>query len=251
MRLKDKTAVITGASAGIGRASAMLFAREGAMVLCVDVDEQGGKETVGLVSKSGGNASFIRTDISQSDQVQQMAKKCQESVEKIDILFNNAGRGILRRFEATTEEEWSEMIGVNLTGTFLCSKYLLPLIKKAGAGSIINHASIDALLGNPTVAAYSAAKGGLLPLTHVMAHELAKYNIRVNCICTGGISTGLFPPSIHQNLVDATSLGRMGTPDEAAYVALFLASDESSYVSGANHVIDGGRTVITQGCFSL
>ena len=137
------------------------------------------------------------------------------------------------------------MIGVNLTSFFLCSKYLLPLMKTAGRGSIINHASIDAILGNPRVAAYSTAKGGIIPLTHVMAYELAQYNIRVNCICSGGILTPLTAPfhELHQRQVAVTPLGRMGTPEEVAYPALFLASDLASYITGQVIVVDGGMVM--------
>lgn len=251
MRLKEKISVITGAGSGIGRTTALLFAREGARVVCVDVDEQKVKETVDMINQEKQNALFIQADVSKSEEVQQMAEKCLQTVKQVDILFNNAGCAARQEFEATTEETWSQMIGVNLTGIFLCSKYLLPLIKMAGAGSIINHASIDAFLGNPLVAAYSAAKGGIIPLTHVMAYELAKYNIRVNCLSTGGIMTGLIPPEVHQRLVAVTPMGRMGTPEEVAYAVLFLASDEASYINGATLVIDGGRTGITQGTFGL
>jgi len=187
MRLEGKISVITGAGSGIGRATSLLFAREGARVVCVDKDEQKGRETSDMINQEKWDSIFIQADVSRSEEVQRMAKECNQSVKQIDILFNNAGYAARQGFEETTEQAWSQMVGVNLTGTFLCSKYLLPLIKVSQAGSIINHASIDALLGNPWLAAYSAAKGGIVPLTHVMACELAQYNIRVNCLCPGGI----------------------------------------------------------------
>lgn len=255
MRLKGKIAVITGAGSGTGRATAVLFAREGARVICVDVDEKGGKETVEIINQGKQEAFFIQADVSNLEQVQSMAKKCQERLGKVDILFNNAGRLAWQSFEDTAEETWSQMIGINLTGVFLCSKHLLPLMKKAGTGSIINHASIDGFLGNPYLAAYSAAKGGVIPLTHVMAHDLARYKIRVNCLCTGGIATTMISqvtglaPEMVKRFIAITPLGRMGTPEEVAYVALFFASDESSFVTGANLVVDGGRSGITQGFF--
>ncbi|MBI2831242.1 MAG: SDR family oxidoreductase [Chloroflexi bacterium] len=252
MRLKDKISVITGAGSGIGRATALLFAREGSRVICVDINEQGGKETVEMLKKQGEqNALFIRADVSKSEDVQRLAEECQRSLEKVDILFNNAGFVIRETFEATTEETWAGMVGTNLTGIFLGSKYLLPLMKKSGAGSIINHSSIDGLLGNPQDAAYSAAKGGIIQLTHVMACNLAKYNIRVNCLCSGGVATGMTANlPIRDKLVAVTPLGRMAQPEEIAYPVLFLASDEASYVNGATLVVDGGRTGITQGTFS-
>ncbi|MFC1983851.1 SDR family NAD(P)-dependent oxidoreductase [Chloroflexota bacterium] len=246
MRLKDKISVITGAGSGIGRATALLFAREGARVVCVDVDEQKGKETVDMINQGKRNSIFIQADVSKSEEVQRMAEECRQSVKQVDILFNNAGYAIHQGFEATTEQSWSQMVGVNLTGIFLCSKYLVPLIKMAKAGSIINHASVDAILGNPRLAAYSAAKGGIVPLTHVMAYDLAQYNIRVNCLCTGGIMTAMRAPEPNQGLLNGIPLKRLGTPEEVAPAVLFLASDEASYINGATLVIDGGRTAITQ-----
>jgi len=249
MRLKDKISVITGAGSGIGRATALLFAREGARVVCVDINEQKGKETVDMINQEKRNSIFIQADVSKSEEVQRMVEKCRQSVKQVDILFNNAGYAVRQGFEATTEQTWSQMVGINLTGIFFCSKYLLPLIKMARAGSIINHASIDAFLGNPQIAAYSAAKGGIIPLTHVMACELAQYNIRVNCLCTGGIITAMRAREPNQRLLNVIPMRRMGTPEEIAPAVLFLASDEASYITGSTLVIDGGRTAITQGTF--
>ena len=147
-----------------------------------------------MIQKANRPAFFIEADISKSDDVRLMAEKCGSFTKTIDILFNNAGYSIKSRFEETTEEQWAEMLDVLLTGTFLCSKYLLPLMKASGAGSIVHHASLDAILGNPLLAAYSVAKGGIVPLTHVMAHDLAKYKIRVNCICSAGIRTPFTGP---------------------------------------------------------
>ena len=143
------------------------------------------------------------------------------------------------------------MIGRNLTSGFLCAKYFLPLMKRAGSGAIINHASIDAFLGNPSLAAYSAAKGGVIPLTHVMAHDLAKYQIRVNCISTGGIrATTAAASDRDEARIAVTPAQRMGTAIDVAHIALFLASDGAAYVNGANIVADGGRTATTHGCYN-
>ena len=139
MRLESKIAVVTGVGSGIGRATALLFAREGAYVVCVDVDERGGKETVDILRRENHEALFIQADVSSSKEVQKMAEICHRSVKKVDVLFNNAGLAIWQGFEATHEQTWAQMLEVNLTSVFLCSKYLLPLIKLAGAGSIINH----------------------------------------------------------------------------------------------------------------
>ncbi len=251
MLLQDKVAVITGAASGIGKATAMLFAREGAKVICSDINDKLGRETVDLIRQEKLDAAYYHADVANSEQVQAMARECEKTIGKVDILFNNAGRTLPQTFEATTEETWAQMLGIHLTGVFLCSKYFLPLMKKAGAGSIINHASVDSLMGNPSIVAYSAAKGGLIPLTHVMAHDLAKYNIRVNSLSTGGILTAMSAGKevASRSRVSVTPLQRMGTPEEVAYVALFFASHWSSFVNGANLVIDGGRTAITQGCY--
>ena len=253
MVLKDKIAVITGTAVGIGQATALLFAREGAKVVCIDEKPSG--ETLALIKEQGFDAICHEADVADSKAVQRVAHDCERRFGKIDILFNNAGRVVRQSFEATSEELWHEMLDVNLTAEFLCSKHFVPLMKKAGAGAIINHASIDAFLGNPYIAAYSAAKGGLIPLTHVMAHDLGKYNIRVNAICSGGIpaprkALATKPGGVPgKSRIDVTPLQRAGTPEEVAYAALFLASHWSSFVNGASLVVDGGRTAITQGTY--
>ena len=254
MRLKDKTAVITGSSSGIGRATAVLFAKEGARVICVDIDEKGGEETTRMINEYRKDSIFIKADVGHVEDVQQISTICQEQVKKIDILFNNAGAVIWQNFEDTTYETWSKMIDTNLTSIYLCSAYLLPLIKLSKGGSIINHASTDGLFGNKLISAYSTAKGGIIPLTHVMAHDLGKYGIRVNCLCTGGIATSMGQTLANsaasdavQKLIAATPLGRRGTPDEVATIVLFLGTDDSSFMSGACLVIDGGRTAVSRG----
>jgi NAD(P)-dependent dehydrogenase (short-subunit alcohol dehydrogenase family) len=248
MLLKDKVAVIAGDAYGIGHATATLFAREGASVFCID--DNAGLESARTIRIGELEVSYYHADVSHAEQVRAVVRECEKTLPKVDILFNVAGRALKECFEETSEETWSVMIGRNLTSGFLCSKYFLPLMKRAGSGSIINHASIDAFLGNPTIAAYSAAKGGVLPLTHVMAHDLAKYRIRVNSISTGGIrSTTAAASARDEARIAVTPSRRMGTAADVAHVALFLASDWSSYMNGANLVVDGGRTVITQGCY--
>jgi NAD(P)-dependent dehydrogenase (short-subunit alcohol dehydrogenase family) len=251
MELRDKVALITGAASGIGRATAQLFAREGAQVVCTDIDDARGRETVELIRSEGFAASYHHADVTDAEELAAVAERCATEVGKLDILFNNAGRTARQTFEATTAQTWKEMLDLHLTGVFLCSQAFLAMMKKAGSGSIINHASVDSLFGNPSIAAYSAAKGGLIPLTHVMAHDLAKYQIRVNSISSGGIFTAmsLGKEKVTASRVAVTPLKRMGTPEEVASVALFFASPASSFVNGANLVVDGGRTAITQGCF--
>lgn len=247
MLLQDKVVVITGASSGVGLAAAALFAAAGADVVGIDIKDSGAVERA--VAAHGRRGLFLTADVADAAQVRQAARACAEVFAKVDVLFNNAGRLARHVFEETDEAAWADMIGVHLDASFFCSRHFLPLLKAAGSGSIIHHASIDAVLGNPAIAAYSAAKGGLIPLTHVMAHDLAKYGIRVNCISSGGIDTAM--RSNFQARVAVTPLQRMGTPDEVAQVALFLASDRASYVNGANIVVDGGRTAITQGTYQV
>ena len=239
MLLANKTAVITGNPYGIGRETTALFAREGARVICID-DTYEGWASDGGVTKS--RPDFV-ADVSNTTAVAAVVAQC-EALGRVDILFNLAGRAMKQRFETTTEETWKKMIARNLTAAFICSRQFLPLMKESSRAAIINHASIDAFLGNPSIAAYSAAKGGVLPLTHVMAHDLANYGIRVNCISTGAIRDGAARPGDDAR-VKVTPLGRTGTPPrDVASVALFLASELSSYVNGANIVVDGGRTTI-------
>jgi 3-oxoacyl-[acyl-carrier protein] reductase len=244
MLLKNKIAVITGNPYGIGRESAALFAREGAKVVCIDDSRDGWTPGDALT----GDVPHFLADVSDRQAVAAIVAKCEKELEHVDILFNLPGRAIKQRFESTTEETWNQMIGRNLTAVFNCSQQFLPLMKKAPAAAIINHASIDGFLGNPSLAAYSAGKGGVIPLTHVMAHDLGKYGIRVNCVSTGGIRDGAGRPEDTARIA-VTPLRRTGTPDDIARVALFLACELSSYVNGANIVADGGRTTITPGCY--
>jgi NAD(P)-dependent dehydrogenase (short-subunit alcohol dehydrogenase family) len=243
MLLENKIAVITGNPYGIGRASAALFEREGASVITIDDSRAGWAGA----SPTAETPHFL-ADVADAKAVAAVVAECAKTVERVDILFNLAGRAVKQSFEDTAEATWNQMIARNLSAAFVCSQRFLPLMKKAPGGVIINHASIDGFLGNPSLAGYSAAKGGVLPLTHVMAHDLGKYGIRVNAISTGGIRDGASRPE-DTSRVRVTPLRRTGTPHDVAGVALFLASELSAYVSGANIVVDGGRTTITQGCY--
>lgn len=245
MLLKNKIAVITGNPYGIGRVAAALFAREGAKVICIDDRNDGWASDA-----SPTGAPHFLAEVSDTKAVAGVVAECERTLDRVDILFNLAGRAVKQRFEETTEETWKQMIGRNLTAAFICSQQFLPLMKKSSGGAIINHASIDGFLGNPSLAAYSAGKGGVIPLTHVMAHDLGQYGIRVNCISTGGIrdGDGAARPE-DASRIQVTPLRRTGTPEDVAGVALFLACEWSAYVNGANIVVDGGRTTITQGCY--
>ena len=249
MNFKGKTVVIAGDAWGLGHATALMFVRDGAQVICIDDNVE--MKDARLLRMDGFELPYFHADVTDAAQIQAVANACEKTLAKVDILFNVAGRDPIRQtFEQTTHDAWATMIGRNLSSAFLCARAFLPLMKKAGSGSIINHGSIDGVLGNPSIAAYSAGKGGLLPLTHVMAHNLGKYNIRVNCISSSGPrkSTIAVTP-VDKSRVAVTPLGRQGTPQDVAPVVLFLASDAAAFVSGANIVVDGGRTATTHGCY--
>jgi NAD(P)-dependent dehydrogenase (short-subunit alcohol dehydrogenase family) len=195
------------------------------------------------------NLQRYPADLSNRASVTECAARFERDFDRLDILFNVTGRALVGSFENTTIDVWSEAIERNLNALFLFSKAFLGMLKRRRGSVIINHGSIDGQLGNPSLAGYSAAKGGVVSLTHVMAHDLGPHGIRVNCISTGAIRSNGTPPGKDANLVALTPLGRTGTPADVANVALFLASDWSAYVNGANIVADGGRTTITQGCY--
>lgn len=249
MSFTGKTAVIAGDAWGLGHVTALMFAREGAQVICID--DNADLKDARVLRMDGFEMRHFHADVTDAAQVQAVANECEKSLAKVDILFNVAGRNPIRQtFEKTTHETWATMIGRNLTSAFLCSQAFLPLMKKAGAGAIINHGSIDGVLGNPAIAAYSAGKGGLISLTHVMAHDLGKYNIRVNCISSSGPrQSPVAVTPVDKSRVVVTPLGRQGTPRDVAPAVLYFASDGASFVSGANLVIDGGRTATTHGCY--
>lgn len=260
-RLAGKNTVITGAASGVGRAASLLFAREGAAVACVDIDADMGEETAALVRDEGGDAVFVETDLADPAAIDAMARACMAWRDTIHVLFNNAAIAARAEFEDIPLADWDRQIAVNLTAPFLCSQKLLPALKAANDAAIIHHGSIDGVLGNPTLVAYSASKGGLQPLTHVMGFWLARHGIRVNCINSGALreSKQGIPVRLTQDnrsgapMSDvqrhATPMARPGFVEEAADVALYLASDESSYVNGSVVTLDGGRTGLTPGTF--
>jgi len=250
MRLKDKVVIITGAGSGIGRASAGLFAKEGAKVVVVDVVRKGGLETARMIRNNGGEAAFVEVDVSRASDVERMIKTTVEKYGKLDILFNNAGINLEKTVTDTSEEEWNKVIDVNLKGVFLCSKYAIPEMIQNGEGVIINTASIRGIVGQAHESVYCASKGGVVLLTKAMALDYGPHNIRVNCICPGAIYTPMHeafmaslkkPEQEIQETLKKIPLGRMGQPEDVARAALFLASDESSYITGVTLLVDGGR----------
>jgi len=243
-RLEGRVAIITGAGSGIGRESALLFAREGAKVVVSDYVSEVGEETVRQIKESGGEAIFIKTDVSKASDAERMVNKTVGEYGKLDILHNNAG--ILGKVAFTgdvTEEDWDRVISVNLRGVFLCSKYAVREMVKQEGGVIVNTASSMGLVGLPGNTAYSAAKGGVIQFTKTMSLEYASSNIRVNCICAGWIDTPMnenLGERITSWTLRETPMGRWGRPEEIAQAALYLASDESSFVNGTALVVDGG-----------
>ncbi|MEZ4709648.1 MAG: glucose 1-dehydrogenase [Caldilineaceae bacterium] len=250
MRLQDKVALITGASSGIGRETALLFAQEGASVAVVDINDEGGQETVRMVEQTGGRALYVRADVSKAADCQHMVEQAEERFGKLNVLFNNAGIMHSRDDNAmTTEEEiWDLTININLKGVFLGCKYGIPALQRAGGGSIINTASFVALLGAATPQiAYTASKGGVLSMTRELAVIHARQNIRVNALCPGPLRTEMLMSFLNteekrQRRLVHIPMGRFGEAKEMAKAALWLASDESSFMTGAEFVVDGGIT---------
>jgi len=250
MRLKDKVALITGAGSGIGRESALAFAAEGAAVVAVDVREDAGRETVEAIESAGGRASFVRSDVSRADDCQAMVAHAEATFGRLDVLFNNAGIMDSRDDDAVTTDEdvWDLTMAINAKGVFLGCKYGVPALRRAGGGSIINTASFVALVGAATPqVAYTASKGAVLALTRELAVVHAREGIRVNALCPGPLRTELLMKFLDteakkQRRLVHVPMGRFGEAREMAQAALYLASDESSYVTGTEFVVDGGIT---------
>lgn len=249
MRLEGKVALITGGTSGIGSATAMRLAREGAAIVITGRNPERGREVVESIVAFGGQALFVQSDVRFSDECRNAVNQTLERFGKIDILFNNAGVFHPRTVPDCTEEEWDETIDSSLKGTFLMSKYALPSMIEQGSGSIINTSSGWGILGGDKAAAYCAAKGGLIVMTKAMAIDHGPDGIRVNCVCPGDVMTPMLPDDAAkrgmawEDYAEGASdrpLGRIGKAEEIADAVLFLASDESSFVTGDALVVDGG-----------
>lgn len=253
-RLHGLVALVTGAGSGIGRAVSIVFSREGAAVAVNDVSESGGKETVDMITKAGGKSSFYKCNVTKHDEVKQMVHSAVTTYGKIDILHNNVGgwqREANDLVTTDTEQEWDRLIDLNLRGTFLVSKEVIPLMIKNGGGSIINTITTNAYMNYPGFAAYGAAKGAVKELTREMCLDYAKYNIRVNGLVPGETVTpqwtatmdlAMNPSIARDGLLKKIPQGRFAEPEDIALGALFLASPDSGYVNGHILFVDGGLT---------
>jgi len=251
MRFVDKVVIITGAGSGIGRATALLFAKEGAKVVVADFDLKKGTKTVDIIKKSGGNAYMVLTDVSKKEDVQNMVKTAISVYGQIDILVNNAGIFTEGSIVKTEESKWHHVLDVNLTGVFLCMKYCIPEMIKIGGGVVANIGSEAGLVGIKNQVVYNVSKSGIIALTRSAALDFAVNNIRVNCLCPGRVLTPLVekvindsknPENTRRVLSEDRPLKRMGKPEEIAAGILFLASDEAQYTTGCVLSIDGGYT---------
>ena len=248
-KLTGKRALITGAASGIGRATALLLAREGAAVAVVDVDETGGQAVAQQIRDEGGQAIFLRCDVTRADDCRHAVQRTVERLGGLDILFNNAG--IIRRADVvdTTEEEWDRVMAVNVKSIFLLSKYAIPVMAQAGGGAIVNTSSGWGLVGGRNAVSYCASKGAVVNMTRAMALDHGPQNIRVNCICPGDTDTPMLRNEARQLgepdavfLADAADrpLQRIGKPEDIARAVLYLVSDDASFVTGTALVVDGG-----------
>jgi NAD(P)-dependent dehydrogenase (short-subunit alcohol dehydrogenase family) len=248
-QLTGKVALVTGGASGIGRATALAFAREGAKLMIADINEDGGQQTVHMITENGGDATFVLTDVTQATAVEAMISTTVATYGRLDCAFNNAGT------EGTTmvstvdyqEEDWNRVLRINLTGVWLCMKYELTHMLTQGGGAIVNTASVAGLVGaRGAGSAYAASKHGVVGLTKTAALEYARQGIRVNCVCPGVIRTPMMArmltrnPELEHRYIAAEPVGRLGTPEEIAEAVVWLCSDAASFVTGHTMTVDGG-----------
>ena len=245
--LKDKVALVTGGASGIGRATSLAFARQGARVAIADRDPTGAAETARMIKEIGGSAAVFNLDVTKADDVASVIDRIVQTYRRLDCAFNNAGiGGKVAKTAEYPEEEWDRTIDVNLKGVWLCMKYEIPVMEKQGSGAIVNTASIYGLAGAAGYIAYNAAKHGVVGITRTAALEYATAGIRINAVCPGYIRTPMTQPGIDANpeferkMVSQTPMGRMGMPEEIAEAVVWLCSDAASFVTGHTMTPDGG-----------
>jgi NAD(P)-dependent dehydrogenase (short-subunit alcohol dehydrogenase family) len=256
-RLKGRVAIITGANSGIGRATARLLAREGAKIVCCDIQETIQPRIDKLIEQDGGQAVFAQIDVTQQADCDRMVATALDKFGDVDILYNNAGAGIRKKIHEHTDDEWNFVLNVNLNAMFRGARAVLPHLIKKGSGNIVTTASTFGLLASADYPGYCATKAAIINLTREMALDYGQYGIRINCVCPGAIETPRFrgfppKPTLGEGMTEEQrqkmgssnkALMRMGRPEEIAYGVLFLVSDEASFVTGHALVIDGGQTI--------
>jgi meso-butanediol dehydrogenase/(S,S)-butanediol dehydrogenase/diacetyl reductase len=251
MKLDGKVAIITGAGSGIGQAAAALFAKEGAKVVVADLSASRGQDTVALIEAIPGSAISFQVDVSDARQVQHLVRATLDAYDRLDILFNNAGINLAATVTETSEEAWDQVMAVNVKGVFLGCKYAIPAMIQTGGGVIINSSSAAGVVGLRGLAAYTASKGAVLQLTRNIALDYAAHNIRANALCPGVTASPMTmaviesqsdPEAMRQRMETGRPMGRMAQPEEMARAALFLASDDSSFMTGSPLIVDGGYT---------
>ncbi|QGP91874.1 3-oxoacyl-[acyl-carrier-protein] reductase FabG [Neomoorella glycerini] len=246
MRIKDKVAIITGGARGIGKETALLFAREGAMVVIGDFDAAAGEQTLAELKSTGARALFFKVDVTDRASVQNMVDATKGEFGRIDILINNAGITADAFLTKMTEEQWDKVIAVNLKGVFNCTQAVVPIMMEQGSGVILNASSVVGVYGNVGQTNYAATKAGVIGMTKSWAKELGKKGIRVNAIAPGFIITDMtakVPEKVLELMQSRTPLGRLGVPKDVAAAYLFLASDEASYINGQVLGVDGGLMI--------
>ena len=252
MRLKDKISLITGGAKGIGRASAMLFAKEGSSVVIADIDSESGMKTASDIIQNGGRAIFLECDVSKKNDIEKLVKEIIKEFGRLHILYNNAAIFSKKMDGPITdidEDSWDRILDINLKSTYLCCKYFIPEIIRSGGGSVINTSSSAGVIGVPGCDAYTATKGAIIAITRSMAAEYGSFNVRVNCIVPTHIDTPMFEESTknapgfdEDRFLKTFPLGRYGKPEDIARAALFLASEDSSFITGSLLTVDGGAT---------